>query len=103
MKILASILSVYFLVLAVIPCSDAGLSSTSENQNLVQVEHGSHQENPGDACPPFCTCQCCQSHLTIIDFPVIDSINPEFKIAPTFHKNNVGKEFFTSLFQPPRA
>lgn len=103
MKFLTITLSLYILGLAILPCSDAETFTESEKQDIAQMEHNSQQENPEDDCAPFCSCQCCQSQLTIIDFPVFESFNPEFRYNPVFYRNNLGREFPSSLFQPPRA
>ncbi|WP_131555339.1 DUF6660 family protein [Sphingobacterium deserti] len=66
MKLVLSILSIYFLVLSALPCRDGGddllpamssamahSSSDSGTQN-----HEKHDHNQ-DGCSPFCSCHCC--------------------------------------------
>ncbi|HET8839341.1 MAG TPA: DUF6660 family protein [Flavobacteriaceae bacterium] len=100
---MAVILSFYFLGMNFVPCSDAATATASESQNFIQADPGSQHEHSTDSCPPFCSCQCCQSQLTLIDFPVFQALKQEFRTVPIFYKTNPGKEFPTAFFQPPRA
>ncbi|HET7361112.1 MAG TPA: DUF6660 family protein, partial [Salinimicrobium sp.] len=87
MKFLATILSFYFLGLVIIPCSDAETSTESEKE-IAQVEHNPHQESSTDDCAPFCSCQCCQSQLTVIDFRVFEPLTPEIGQAFILFNDN---------------
>jgi hypothetical protein len=61
MRYLAFIFSLYFILLALLPCQDR------ENM-IASVTHvnSCDTKNGQDVCPPFCTCSCCYTarHLT---------------------------------------
>src|SRR5665648_798067 len=68
MKLLAYILSIYFLVLTAIPCVDV-----PEDHDICKVEQAQdatdHQHETDD-CSPFCTCQCCTTPVVFHEFIV---------------------------------
>lgn len=77
MRFIAFILSMYILVLALVPCSDGLLSSCTDStdhefsqlhQDKCHYDDHSdgHSEDHEDDCTPFCTCICCGS---IINMP----------------------------------
>jgi hypothetical protein len=62
MKIAASILSFYILILTAIPCVDVHHNILLSKAELTQSKTD-HQHNDFDRCSPFCTCDCCTSRV----------------------------------------
>lgn len=100
-QILTSLLSVYLLVLMVLPCNDVHAQTllTSKMQ-FSQVQNGEHHE---DFCTPFCICSCCTT-------PIIIQSNTYFEVSyfenfqtkvPVFYKS-ITSNFFGSIWQPPQ-
>ncbi|MDT0651183.1 MULTISPECIES: DUF6660 family protein [Autumnicola] len=100
MKIFTIILSLYFLALNFAPCSDTVPDSDDTQLEFSQTTDADH--NDSDLCSPFCQCHCC--HVHTIDFelmtfePFQDPISNMILTSFQHH----GKDFHTSLFQPPR-
>lgn len=74
MKIISYILSVYLLVLSLVPCSDSMVFIHSEceaNTELVDSNKNHSDHEHEDLCTPFCICACCGSVAampTILDY-----------------------------------
>lgn len=84
-----------------VPCADADeCRETAEIPQLVAYD-GPQNAAHTDHCTPFCTCQCCQTHITQIDF---------FNLAELYHfentlpaKNNLLVEGIAHrVWDPPR-
>jgi hypothetical protein len=100
MKIFATILSIYVLVLTSMPCIDKQ-DNTLQKTELSGTSSDNHQKDC-DHCSPFCTCYCCASPVlsqtSAIQFNV-------FFIAQHIPGENVSKYFssiFSSIWQPPK-
>ncbi|WP_289063379.1 DUF6660 family protein [uncultured Zobellia sp.] len=102
MRLFAIILSVYFLALNVVPCSDEG--SVTEDGVTVSVDNGmDHGHESGDLCSPFCMCHCCHTHTVnfeILTFEPFQSLISQEELA---HFDSLGKDVVLDLLQPPRA
>ena len=98
---LAAILSLFFLMLSVLPCSDR---APGEKLKLEQVA-ASDCDNPeaGDLCSPFCHCQCCS--MNYIDFQLLSFqvIKPEEPQASFAFFDDQEQEVLYSFHQPPRV
>lgn len=105
MKLLATILSIYLLGLTAVPCVDGETAHvTADNQTSeVVLSASAHDHATGEACAPFCSCQCCQIQLTLVDFPIFKPLNPSFQAIFVASANDLVDEFSNSLFQPPRV
>ncbi|WP_084217688.1 DUF6660 family protein [Nonlabens marinus] len=102
MRIFAIILSIYFLALNVVPCSDAA-NNTDDTQVVTVIDIDGDHDQDCELCSPFCQCHCC--HVHTIDFGLM-AFEPyqspiSSKIFTSFQ--NHGKDFLTSLFQPPQV
>lgn len=105
-KLVSTILSVYFLVLTVMPCADAQLISIGEELSSVhdEADHSGHDHSSGeDLCSPFCVCQCC--HTDVVNFEKVEFTAAEIELTSTvpLFKGRLLSPFPKSLLQPPRA
>lgn len=101
-KILAIILSIYFLALNVVPCSDTG-SVEKDFQVVSVVDFDNSHGDECELCSPFCNCHCC--HVHTIDFGISEFEPLQTLIASQnfANVNNLGKDLIDSFFQPPRV
>ncbi|WP_408022137.1 DUF6660 family protein [Sinomicrobium oceani] len=103
MKILTIILSVYFLVLNVVPCDDSEVSLYDfQNDLQTQLNHNSDNTEP-PVCINFCLCSCC--HVNVVNVDVVPFVMPSFDISSEifFHSDGFGKDLPLSLLQPPQV
>ncbi|WP_431196088.1 DUF6660 family protein [Maribacter litoralis] len=103
MKILTIILSVYFLVLNVVPCDDSEVSLYDfQNDLQTQLNHNSDNTEP-PVCINFCLCSCC--HVNIVNVDVIPFFVPSLDYSSEifFYSDGLGKNFPLSFFQPPQV
>jgi len=102
-KIFTVILSIYFLALNFAPCSDTTSDSDDTQIEFSQTTDANHDHSDSDLCSPFCNCHCCHVHTInfgLVAFePFQGPISNEILTSFQHH----GKDFHTSLFQPPRA
>ncbi|HMS66525.1 MAG: hypothetical protein IPL23_27325 [Saprospiraceae bacterium] len=67
MKIFTFILSIYILVLSIVPCTDGigyYIDYELPQQPMDQQSHDHSNQNQ-DHCSPFCICACCSSLVII--------------------------------------
>jgi hypothetical protein len=63
MKWIVYIFSFYLISLTIVPCSD-GLNMTHSAKNELTTTHD-HNSEHSDLCTPFCSCNCCRTHVNI--------------------------------------
>ena len=113
LKTLTYILSIYLLLLSVLPCVD-GLVCTDDVPTQHSCSHtidGTTAENAttedgheheAGVCSPFCSCDCCSTSLfdfiQILDYQliIIPSISYTFLEEPPF------QDFSHAVWQPPK-
>jgi len=65
-KIFAFILSLFFMVLTVVPCNDVA-KGLGEKVCLAEDIHlEQSQDQHADLCTPFCVCNCCGISMTVL-------------------------------------
>ena len=102
MKYIAIILSLYFLALNVVHCSDTGNVRDDSQITSVYDFDGDHDQDC-ELCSPFCQCHCC--HVHIVDFGIahFQPLQPAIPQENYVHFDSLGKDFLHSLFQPPQV
>ncbi|TPD65707.1 DUF6660 family protein [Flavobacterium microcysteis] len=99
---LTSFLSVYLLVLMILPCNDVHAQpQTVSHTQISQLENEQHHE---DFCTPFCICACCTTPIIIhsaIVFDMAPHFDNSYTKTPSFYKP-VTSSFFGSIWQPPQ-
>ncbi|MDT0642658.1 DUF6660 family protein [Zunongwangia sp. F363] len=104
MKIIAAILSFYFLGLNAVPCGDDISQFTNDLQETVSALNTGHSHGmKADFCSPFCQCHCC--HVHVVNFQTSESPLIEQHISTLVIANavNSGDEIPDTHFQPPRV
>jgi hypothetical protein len=100
MKWFAFILSLYALLLTVVPCNDA--HALSQDKSAYELVDGSDHmnENHIDTCSPFCACTCCQLmvevNFTTIDLSTQVTISEQYNFQKEFLEN-----YHPDCFRPP--
>jgi len=104
MRLLTYILSLYILVLMVIPCLDAPEFSGCGNVHLTQKTINTTQELPDvDFCSPFCVCSCCVSSISNQEVLHIDFTCNSFSPVQYPKYTSAFSSFnFASIWQPPK-
>jgi len=104
MRLLALILSIYVLILSVIPCPDIPEDHTASNieqTQQAQQSTGSHAEHT-DHCSPFCTCSCCYIPAIVlcqaIQFKDFSLLQENYSL----YKPSYSSFIQTSIWQPPQ-
>lgn len=98
-KTIKILLSLYFLLLACIPCVDAEVAHKTQTTE----QHSGDEHH--DLCPPFCTCNCCGtlviSQLNVVSYsfvkphPIPQTQTPEYQSVFL-------SAFFGNIWQPPK-
>jgi hypothetical protein len=102
MRYLGFIFSLYFALLAMLPCQDREDMIANAMHVTIQQSHSANDERGQETCPPFCTCSCCSTarHLTQADTTryftqTITREYPEYGI-PTVQEQPI------NIWQPPQ-
>jgi hypothetical protein len=98
-KTIQILLSLYFLLLAGIPCVDA----ETAHSNRTTTEHSGDEHQ--DLCPPFCTCNCCGtfalSQFQLISCELWNPHGVAIGKMPEYQPVFVSA-FFGNIWQPPK-
>lgn len=101
-QIVTAILSVYLLILMVMPCSDAHTQIKGAAETSVSQAESDHHHDV-ELCTPFCVCGSCVTAIVLqpsieIDVPYFESY---YKEAASFYQS-VKSTFHGSIWQPPQ-
>lgn len=104
MKWLSVILSVYFLGLTMITCTDpyAMVMIVDNIETLMAEGDHFHDSEKFDDCSPLCACHCCQINITITEFLQDKPANVLIAGLPQYHKSFKDLIDF-EFFIPPRV
>jgi len=101
MKTLAYILSLYILLLTLLPCIDVPISQDNHTAAMSQNGHETHQGEK-DNCSPFCTCSCCATSAIFQEY--LAEFNSFLFIGQNYFP--VSSKFISdplaSIWQPPK-
>ncbi|WP_084273485.1 DUF6660 family protein [Maribacter antarcticus] len=102
MKLFTVILSIYFLVLNLVPCGDT--DNVDDDSQVVSImDYDGDHDQDCELCSPFCQCHCC--HVHTVDFGITNFVplQPAISKENFVHFDGHGKDISHSLFQPPRV
>ncbi|WP_108424453.1 DUF6660 family protein [Flagellimonas amoyensis] len=102
MKLLAIILSLYFLGLNAIPCGDSEMVGGDDTQKVSVIDHEGGHDGAYELCSPFCQCHCCHVHTVDFGITTFEPMTHSIVRENFVHFDGLGKEVAFSLFQPPR-
>ncbi|WP_345740596.1 DUF6660 family protein [Maribacter luteus] len=102
MKLLAVILSIYFLALNVLPCSDT-VNAADDTQEVSVIDFNGEHDQECELCSPFCQCHCCHVHTIDFGLAAFEPLQPSITQENFAHFDSLGKDISHSLLQPPRV
>jgi len=65
MKFITTILGLYFMLMAIVPCQDNDLVADDAQTRTSVQSHSGKDDSLQDVCPPFCNCTCCSTPRTV--------------------------------------
>lgn len=103
-RLLTYICSIYFLLLAVMPCTDYSVCA-EDFTTSIDIQNSTthdHSDPSSDICSPLCVCDCCGISVLQPDLIVFNSTKANFGVdkRDVIH-TNIDTPFF-SIWQPPR-
>ncbi len=103
MKIFVYLLSVYVMVLSLMPCLDSYTCEDEKASVSISGNHD-HSKDEGDLCSPFCICSCCGVSFLGVNIPVFFSqsikvMEPRGNV-PYYSAFN--SYYYHSFWQPPK-
>ncbi|MDV6170355.1 DUF6660 family protein [Flavobacterium sp. DG1-102-2] len=101
-QILTAILSVYLLILMVMPCSDAHTQMQRRTETYLS-HNDSDQHHDVELCTPFCVCGSCVTAIVLqstLEFETLH-FEPQFQEAQSFYQS-VKSTFHGTIWQPPQ-
>lgn len=103
MKNIALLLSLLFLYLSVIPCSD-GTNSEDLHQSEIDINHN-HQEDSDDSCPITCLCNCCGISITCVPIAKYElRFNSQISTNLISTYQSIYRfDFLFKIWQPPQV
>ena len=106
MRVLAFILSLFIVMLAMMPCSDAqGCETFPATVWEWEESHAhDHSEDSEDYCTPFCTCYCCG--LSFLLFELQEISLTEEALSQSFlmpHLFDYAFSYPNSIWVPPAS
>jgi hypothetical protein len=101
MKLFATILSIYIMFFAFMPCEDSHIAD-NDCYNLTQQDNNEEHDNDFEICSPFCFCNCCHT-LTLVT-----QNNPQLKSAMDYEilpliSFQIKSEAYCSFWHPPKT
>lgn len=109
MNFLKLLLTIYFIVLSVVPCNDVHAQSPNNSTDSYSVllnSEDNHSKDQGDICSPLCSCNCCQ--MTVTSFkveplmPLPKKATEYFSKKIHFQKNDFAYLVYDQIWQPPK-
>ncbi|WP_162926925.1 DUF6660 family protein [Flavobacterium psychrotrophum] len=95
-------LSVYLLILMVLPCSDAHNTNNSK-QTADVAANTAEQHKDIEVCTPFCVCGSCVSAVVLQPLAEYDFHVPEyFHLEISNFYRSLKSDFSHSIWQPPQ-
>lgn len=97
------IFTVYFIMLALIPCSDICTSNACISDDKLHIEQESNKDEYCDGlCSPLCSCLCCSDVTTVSDVFIFEHFNNHTKYNQTEYLHT-SIHFLESSSPPPKS
>ena len=101
-KVVAIILSFYFLALNVVPCSDAA-NSADDTQVVTVIDIDGDHDQDCELCSPFCQCHCCHVHTVDFGSSNFKALIIEIPSKAFVHFDSSVEEPSLSFLDPPKV
>lgn len=97
----SKIFAVYILILALIPCTDFISHGLCEDTDNIHIENSTESEHE-DLCTPMCTCNCCNSIVTLTEQFSLKNYIPHSEILLT-EVSQYDDSFSMNTSPPPKS
>ena len=97
------LLSLSFLSLNFLACSDAEEHSEDTTIEIADESSEDHTHDSAELCSPFCQCHCCHVHTINFNVVAFAAIVPEITSDIFVHFDSLGKDIPHTILQPPRV
>jgi len=102
LKLIAYILSIYFVFLLTFPCVDKQMDIALNNTTISEYNHTDKNCKDLHLCPPFCVCNCCSTVIEITNPLIFSKPLANFVENFCFYKTIKISTLFFSIWQPPK-
>ncbi|WP_143167080.1 DUF6660 family protein [Mucilaginibacter sp. OK098] len=103
MKYLAFIFSIYFVLLALLPCQDRNeIAAHVKIHAAVQQSHSGNDLCGQETCPPFCSCTCCSTARQLTSNPALTIFTQTIARSYAEHAVAAIREQSIAIWQPPQ-
>lgn len=104
MKLFASFVAIYMVLLSIAPCGDKDdCKILPTQQTTISIsDHNSTEPHTEEACTPFCSCNCCSISMmkTVPLYPIV--VIEELLDKDKFYSNSKLPKTEHPIWQPPR-
>ena len=109
MNFLKLLLTIYFVVLSIVPCNDVHTqlpNNSKQSYNILLNSENSHSKDQGDICSPLCSCNCCQMAIASFKLNTLlllhQKANEYYSKKIHFQKNDFAYLVYDQIWQPPK-
>lgn len=100
---ISKIFTVYFILLALIPCSDIFIIRVCLPVDKIHIEQSAQQENHCNSlCSPLCVCLCCNDVTTVSNDFIFEHFNNNTKYIQTEYLHS-SYHYLESSSPPPKS
>jgi len=101
MRKFAFFISIYLLVLALLPCGDAfAHEDSSSSKNKIEQTAAEHT----DSCSSLCSCACCGQISYQETVPAFSfAMQTSFKEIAEHYQEKITQNFYGFVWQPPKS
>lgn len=103
-RVFASMLSIYLLFLALLPCGDRQECTLFlENPAISTSSDHENHEHENEYCSPFCLCSCCGLSMNkeCVEITYLNSIARLPSSIPQYEEK-APRDIYFSIWQPPK-
>lgn len=103
MKYLAILLSLYMIILSLMPCQDKeDYASANAKTSSIQKQSKGGEHTEQETCPPFCTCSCCSVSRDFIQAKTYEIIAHKIQTQYSEYKMPEIADQSIEIYQPPQ-
>ena len=106
MSVLSTILSVFMLLISLLPCADEPQTVEQASPVSYVTDQDPYQHSGGvDLCSPLCVCACCGVSVHTVDTPVFSLLQPEIPSVSLSQLTTITfpVRFPGAVFHPPKG
>jgi hypothetical protein len=101
MKFFSLILSFYIVLLTAMPCADELPGPIGGAASAVSAHKTDGHHTDTDHCSPFCTCDCCATHVITVNYIVHLECSDFIRFEYSEFSVSYISSSFAAIWQPP--